>query len=891
MLVTIAAFQSFGMDLVRTGHLQREGQMEAQDTVIYNNSKIFKKYRSGKDGNIYLESSALSDSSLFGTKQVLARDTIQIPDSLRETDPFRYKWYLALVDSLTHAQVRDSLRKTDDTLTLHRIDSIYYADSAILAKMKFEQWYNSLSKEERKKYNFEQKMKKKRKEIDSTLRIKDKKKAERDSIIETTPRILNTFAIPDSMQYKRIVTWTRDPYFSEVQLHPLDTDYNYHFNDAPYMKKDLNAVHLGLSGSPVLQFDYFKRDHNEGVSFYEPYEVYSFSPSTLPMYNTKTPYTELAYWGTLFSSSQREESNIHVLTSQNILPEFNFTLMYNRYGANGLLMNEKQDNRTAVVAGNYMGRKYLAHFGYIYNKTDRNENGGIIDSYWIRDTTVGSKDIPVYLNEANKSTSLIKKHTWFVDQTFRIPFSFLNKLKKKKTDSTGLEKAAIDSSRLDMDITTAFIGHSSELSYYRRIYQDRITGSDQDKQARDFYDNKFYINPLESYDSIRVTKLDNKIFLKLQPWASDGIISRINVGIGDKLQHFYMYDDLTPLAKPRKNVWNSIYLYGGAEGQYKQYFNWDADAQYTFFGDELNDLYVGGNLNFQFFPFRKHKKDPILINAHVSTSLKEPEYFEKHYYSNHFKWNNDFSKESETRAEFNLSIPHWGTSLEAGYALLGSPLYYDGKGIIRQNHAPMSVARLGLMQNFKASIFHFDNRIMGQWSSNDEVVPLPALTANLKWYVQFDIHKPGTNFRAMQMQLGVNATYNTAWYAPGYNPATGQFVNQRKEKYGNCPYFDIFANIQWKRACIFVKFQNAGQGWPMEKADYFSAAGYIRPQRVVKFGIYWPFYTQPRKNKSMSGQAGSGRGSESGASGGGRGNMLNGFGGRGNGLGGGAASF
>ena len=53
-------------------------------------------------------------------------------------------------------------------------------------------------------------------------------------------------------------------------------------------------------------------------------------------------------------------------------------------------------------------------------------------------------------------------------------------------------------------------------------------------------------------------------------------------------------------------------------------------------------------------------------------------------------------------------------------------------------------------------------------------------------------------------------------------------------------------------------------GWPLNRTDYFSAAGYIRPQRTVKFGIFWPFYLQPNKNASVSGKAGSslGGGSE-----------------------------
>ena len=128
------------------------------------------------------------------------------------------------------------------------------------------------------------------------------------------------------------------------------------------------------------------------------------------------------------------------------------------------------------------------------------------------------------------------------------------------------------------------------------------------------------------------------------------------------------------------------------------------------------------------------------------------------------------------------------------------------------------------------------------------------------------------------MQIGVDARYNTKWYAPGFNPVTGTFYNQKEEEYGECPYFDAFINMQWKQACIFLKLENAGQGWPMDKPDYFSAHHYIHTNRIIKFGIYWPFYPSIGNNRKMSERAGAGMG--------GGGGLGGGLGGMGGGLGG-----
>lgn len=223
-------------------------------------------------------------------------------------------------------------------------------------------------------------------------------------------------------------------------------------------------------------------------------------------------------------------------------------------------------------------------------------------------------------------------------------------------------------------------------------------------------------------------------------------------------------------------------------------------------------------------------------------------------------------------------MPKWKLAASFGYALLDNNIYYDTLGIVRQNTAPMSVLTAELRKDFRLGNFHLDHKALFQLSSNEEVMPLPMLALNLRYYLQFDVVK-----NAMQMQIGANAWYTTKWYAPAYNPVIGVFHNQNTEKYGNCPYVDVFVNIQWKRVSLFIKGENINMGWPNKKVDYFTADGYIRTQRALKFGITWPFWTLPGKNTStgISGSSGSG-GSRSGSSlpdglstGGGRQNAKN----------------
>lgn len=820
-----------------------ENVTEAPDTVIYpaNGYKLKWTEEDFKMTEVHIEDTlSFVPDSLTDIADTIphltARDTIKAPDSLQFTDPFRYKYYVALRDSATHVFVRDSLIAAGDSLDWPVLDSLYKVDSIIIADLKFQEWYNGLSKEERKKYDLDKKFEAKQAQLKAQQAVKDSIKQVKDSILKNTPRILETFVLQDTMRYQRMVKWTHEQEFHKINQAPVDTGFNYRFYDYPFLRNDVNATWLGVAGSPVQYYNYFNRKSKDKVSFYEAQESWSYSVETAPMYNTKTPYTELGYFGTMLSGTEKESDNLHILTSQNLTPEFNFTMAFDRYGGEGVLANEASINKNTFVTANYLGKKYLAHAGYLYNGISRGENGGIFNLADIRDTTRDARELQVFLNGAK---SKMKKNVLFLDQQYRIPFTFLNKLKDQaRNDDEG--EAVSDTLDLDTDITTAFIGHSTEYSTYRRWYSDVMDSSD--RLTEEYYHGMHYINPNVSTDSMRVARLDNKFFIRLQPWADDAIISKLNVGIGDRLLTYYTFDP-TFTRKNTNTRWNSAYLYAGAEGSLRNYMHWDAKGEYVFLGNEINDMNLDANLGFNIYPFRRARTSPLSVNFHFDTSLDEPEYYNQHMYTNHYKWDNEFGKISTTRIQGSISIPRWNLEAQAGYALLSNNVYYDTLGVIRQNTEPMSIMSASLRKELVLGILHLDNRVLFQMSSNQDVVPLPSVALNLKYFIQLNIEN-GT----LLMQVGANGFYNTAWYSPRWNPALGVFHNQNENKYNNGPYVDAFVNMQWKRATIFLKLENANQGWPMKKNDYFSADHYIVTQRTFKVGIYWPFYTQPSKH-------------------------------------------
>ncbi|MBQ3381814.1 MAG: putative porin [Bacteroidales bacterium] len=637
-----------------------------------------------------------------------------------------------------------------------------------------------------------------------------------DSIIRNTPRVLDTYVFADSIKYTRIFSWKHDTYLNNQEVMKIDTGFNYHFHDLPFHRDDINAQYLGVSGSAALPFNYHNRQEHDLFPFFSPYMTYTYMPETMPFYNTKTPYTELGYTGTLLANRQKSEDNIHFLHTQNFTPKFNFAILYNRNGGGGLLQNEKTDFRTFAITGNYLGERYIAQGGYIFSRLKREENGGIEDLTMVSDTTIDVRTVPVYLSDAN---SIMRRNTFFITHSYGIPIRW-----KAERDSLG--NKIPDTLKTDKGTVTYF-GHYGEYSVYSRSYTDYIT----DSIGRSLYRNIFLLNPTQSADSARMMNLENRFFIKVQPWNADAVVANLDGGIGHQMLSFYGFQPEYFISGNQNKTYNNIYAYFGAGGKFRKYFAWNARAKADIAGYYKGNFSVDAAMRFSSWAI----KDGIHLTAKFSTSLRKPSYFLNSYTSNHHFFDYDFDKTTRTTVQARLDIPHWGLEASFGYTLLNKNIYLDTLCTPIQNNEAMSILSGYIAKNIKVGPLHLENRLLLQTSSKKDIVPLPKVAVNLRYYLEFFAVKDVLN-----VQIGADMTYNTKYYAQAFDPALGMFYNQEKYKVGNNPYVDAFINLQWKKCCIFVKCENVLQGTPNN--EYYSTYRYIRPQRAFKVGIWWPFY-------------------------------------------------
>lgn len=88
--------------------------------------------------------------------------------------------------------------------------------------------------------------------------------------------------------------------------------------------------------------------------------------------------------------------------------------------------------------------------------------------------------------------------------------------------------------------------------------------------------------------------------------------------------------------------------------------------------------------------------------------------------------------------------------------------------------------------------------------------------------------------------MGFDVFFNTAYKAPNFMPATGQFYLQNQTRVGNYPYIDFFVNAQIKKARIFFKIEHVTSG--LLGQTYLQYPNYPMNDRAFKIGVNWRFF-------------------------------------------------
>lgn len=617
--------------------------------------------------------------------------------------------------------------------------------------------------------------------------------------------------------------WNIDRDYNRVKIEPLDTTLADWRIDYVFYRKGVGDMALGGLGQSSQAVNWFDRRQDRDFTFASSYDAYTARIDNVPFYNAKRPLTNMTY---LESGQKRyREEHFELTHSQNINPSTSANVSYKARSTMGRYDWQRTKNHVLSVGMAHTGKRYSIHAAYMHNNITTRENGGVVGEWAIADTTFEMPSgVPMRLASA-EAENHYRNHAFFVKQAIAIPLQRVTEYDFSLAD-----------------LSAIYFGHQFEYNTWSKVYTDKRASYTNERgeyvdgkwqPVTDEYYDDWFINPTTTRDSISERLISNKLFVQAQPWDRNGVVGTIDGGIGFDI-HTYSYLRLQDYVsgKITKDKRTSWYVYGSTGGKIKRYVDWGANVKYYPSGYRGGDLSIGADVTLRAF-IREH---PLILSGKFRQELRSPGYWHENLFSNHYAWFNSFGKESETRFEVNFSVPDFALEVGAWQGVMGDMIYYGPDSRVAQHSGTVSLTSLYARKDFRFAGVHLDHRALVQFTSNESVLPVPMLSAFLSYYYEFWVVRD-----VLRVQIGLDGRFNTAYYAPSYNPALSAFFNQRDVKVGNYPYIDAFVSAKWKRMRILLKVQHLNQGL-FGNGEYFQVARYPLNPRMFKFGISWSFY-------------------------------------------------
>ena len=635
-----------------------------------------------------------------------------------------------------------------------------------------------------------------------------------------------------------LFSWKVDERLGNVYAVPVDT-LQEGFQNSNYTGGPTgHYTYLGNLGSPRIAHVYFDRTDPTQIYFTDPYDFTVRKAGDIVYTNTLSPFANLTYYkqGDGRYGEERFKSYFAVNVNKRLGFGFNIDYTYGR----GKYMSQS----TALFNGNlfayYRGDKYDMHFNFINDNLKVAENGGIEDDRYIThplDMAGGKRTYRTYEIPTNLSDIWNHNTGYHAFLTHRYNLGFYDEVQEKG-----------DTLAKDVFVPVTSIIHTMKVDMNKREY----VSYDHEQNMRYFEHN--YLGT----DSTDVTKhfsIKNTLGLSLREgfnkWAKVGLTAFASF----EHRKFNVVDSMAGAPDNftmREYKENNFSVGGQLIKEQGKLLHYQVTGEAVIAGEDAGQFTVEGkgDLNFRLW------KDTVRLEVNAHIKNLNPTFYHRHFHSKHYWWDNDLSKITSTRLEGKFSIDRWKTMLQVGVENIKNYTYLDNTSVgypgeneeapttykndvaVKQQSDNIQVLSATLKQDFKLGIFHLDNEMTFQKSSDEQVLPLPKVVLYHNFYIRAQLAK-----KVLSLDLGADLRYFTQYYAPDYAPAIGQFYLQNHEtryKLGGYPMLNAYVNLHLKRTRIFVQMYNLLQ--KDGDKSYFYAPHYALNPRILKIGISWNFF-------------------------------------------------
>lgn len=470
------------------------------------------------------------------------------------------------------------------------------------------------------------------------------------------------------------------------------------------------------------------------------------------------------------------EQNLMLTHARRIAKNTSVTFRYNKVKTKGFFSRQSLDNDQLSGSFHHANAagNYKAYGGMIYSRNRRRESGGIRFDTAFKELGFGNKELlAVRLLDATVEYASLKAE---FNQEIKIG---------------------------------ALLKFTHSLAYAQRV--------------RSFYDTRvdtllypnYLWNPNETFNLIKERSIVNHIGVALvsekllfqgkfiSQWAQFNVRqnsgSTINHGISSQL--------VLPIGKALKIHGNGMYWIAG----YNQ-----------------NDHHLNGSLSWN------PDSANVRIDAAFLLNGLTPSPDLQVFTSNTFQWVNQLNRTHTLQANGKVQLKKQGSSLQMQFTNYNNLVYFDTEALPQQA-LTVQVAGATLAQQLHLKRFHVQGHVRWQRLLNTDVVRLPELHADLRFWWQVGLFKG-----KMPSMLGFEAFWFSKYNAYAYEPTTDAFYLQNIQAIGNFPYVSVFLNARVSQAAFFVKASHLTSFFMPN--NYYGA--YLHPLApfAVRLGISWQFW-------------------------------------------------
>lgn len=697
---------------------------------------------------------------------------------------------------------------------------------------------------------------------------------------------------------KRLTGYRLTPILGERYVAPMDTGRLNFANSTLVEAKSLAVGYLANLGSPAQTRMFSERKEERDFIFADAYDYYITTPENAYFYDTKVPYTNVMY--TTGGASQSKAEQLKGVLTMNFGPRINvggeIDYIYSRghYDSNG---NKLLSYR---FFGSYRSDRYEAN-AFVSNFNFVNfENGGLTNDLYITnpddfDQNKRQTDPKAFPVRFTDTWNRVRGKQYFL--THRYNLGFYREMTAWEKEAAAKEREAAEKRNRNAAHDVQAAGGTPAAPEGQPApdveeEEDRvfvpvssiIHTIDYEDNRRRFLSEDPYIDTCYQHvfgmdsalnDLTSAWKLRNTVALSLREGFQDWVKFGLTGYVTFEKRRFRLpaavpgldYPDLSgggdgsetdpaALAAARRtasriaarsqsgvevkipdrldfqlaDTYDEFSTYVGAELYKRQgsLLTFNARGELCIAGSDFGEFRVNGDLQTRFPLLGKE----ALIRAEASIKNTTPPFYQRHYHGRYFWWDKDLSMVQHFYAGAKIDLESTRTQLSGGVESIQNFVYFNSRSYPEQYSRNLQVISLRLKQDVKYRAFGWENEAAYQLSSNKDVLPLPALSVYSNMYLVFKLAK------VLTVQVGANVYYNTAYYAPYYEPASQQFRLQDEEnrvKVGNYPLINAYVNFHLKQARFFVMGYNLSQKFV--SPNYFSLAHYPLDPMVLKMGI------------------------------------------------------